>query len=77
MVSTLAVEWIEIEINGQGWDGAIVSTLAVEWIEIEINGQGWDGAICVSTLAVEWIEIFKAKRLDNGEWGLHPRGGVD
>ena len=34
MVSTLAVEWIEIRITSANKPIATVSTLAVEWIEI-------------------------------------------
>ena len=60
IVSTLAVEWIEIQrvkqlLNDRG----IVSTLAVEWIEITMGVPGLAGVINVSTLAVEWIEIVR------------------
>ena len=56
IVSTLAVEWIEI-MTTQGFkDGITVSTLAVEWIEIQKQTVITVGLI-VSTLAVEWIEI--------------------
>ena len=34
MVSTLAVEWIEIIYHNTSCGGNSVSTLAVEWIEI-------------------------------------------
>ena len=56
IVSTLAVEWIEIVTMSAEEDGEIVSTLAVEWIEIyqQILPVGLTE---VSTLAVEWIEI--------------------
>ncbi len=60
-VSTLAVEWIEIDISEKVGQSIAVSTLAVEWIEILKTAhyalEGW-----VSTLAVEWIEILTATR---------------
>ena len=55
-VSTLAVEWIEIDTTNHLNLVSIVSTLAVEWIEIKIMGQ-YGAFAGVSTLAVEWIEI--------------------
>ncbi len=56
IVSTLAVEWIEISSGLSAVGYLVVSTLAVEWIEIDFMRliSRWHG---VSTLAVEWIEI--------------------
>ena len=56
-VSTLAVEWIEIEDLFPDDNLFPVSTLAVEWIEIKTSAEVQAKAV-VSTLAVEWIEIY-------------------
>ena len=59
-VSTLAVEWIEMVVDGKATRvGFEVSTLAVEWIEISARRRVYQ-CLCVSTLAVEWIEISLA-----------------
>ena len=61
LVSTLAVEWIEIVTLVYRHAEPLVSTLAVEWIEIAVQV-----IICmftfVSTLAVEWIEILEYEK---------------
>ncbi len=62
MVSTLAVEWIEIVDIAACTIHTTVSTLAVEWIEIIhpfLNYIGFQ----VSTLAVEWIEMIVIQKL--------------
>ena len=57
VVSTLAVEWIEIRCRRIARKYSRVSTLAVEWIEMSL--AVWHGSVfLVSTLAVEWIEIL-------------------
>ena len=55
-VSTLVVEWIEIEISATTDTITFVSTLVVEWIEIPTS-KGNVPTQTVSTLVVEWIEI--------------------
>ena len=76
MVSTLAVEWIEIDENKLKYALSMVSTLAVEWIEIhKKHFEGCAGN--VSTLAVEWIEIYSSVQSAPGPSSLHPCGGVD
>ena len=40
LVSTLAVEWIEIVVTLASEDSLYVSTLAVEWIEILVSQMG-------------------------------------
>ena len=58
LVSTLAVEWIEIDFyKSIGGKVHNVSTLAVEWIEIN-DTFNKTTVIQVSTLAVEWIEMY-------------------
>ena len=42
LVSTLAVEWIEISLFYNIWIPILVSTLAVEWIEIDIHDMTMD-----------------------------------
>ena len=61
VVSTLAVEWIEIVPGICDGPNHCVSTLAVEWIEIH-SDLYCRHPVAVSTLAVEWIEIWQ-KRL--------------
>ena len=57
LVSTLAVEWIEIDFyKSIGGKVHNVSTLAEEWIEI-MDRLYLHFPVAVSTLAVEWIEI--------------------
>ena len=76
MVSTLAVEWIEIQKILIVYISVLVSTLAVEWIEISIcYPRPSPGR--VSTLAVEWIEIVPFFVCIFVQYRLHPRGGVD
>ncbi len=57
IVSTLAVEWIEIQPYLLLPIQSTVSTLAVEWIEIPLFDSRCSDDCGVSTLAVEWIEI--------------------
>ena len=77
IVSTLAVEWIEIaSFSCTEYGLCRVSTLAVEWIEIATSPPS-HLSLLVSTLAVEWIEISSFPCGSALLPGLHPRGGVD
>ena len=76
IVSTLVVEWIEIDIPLYGYIPYTVSTLVVEWIEIAMTD--YIAALeAVSTLVVEWIEILLVSSFFISPIRLHPRGGVD
>ena len=76
IVSTLVVEWIEIDIPLYGYIPYTVSTLVVEWIEIAMTD--YIAALeAVSTLVVEWIEIVSNQTVLSASSRLHPRGGVD
>ena len=70
IVSTLAVEWIEILRKQRRTLNLKVSTLAVEWIEIYLLLY-YAFLSRVSTLAVEWIEIGR-KLSDGYKQGTSP-----
>ena len=76
MVSTLVVEWIEIEKLVLIHTSRGVSTLVVEWIEMP-SGATYKAHSSVSTLVVEWIEIVSQYFPAVRHYRLHPRGGVD
>lgn len=59
-VSTLAVEWIEMDPGSPGSLLRTVSTLAVEWVEIS-KIQNCSDVSSVSTLAVECNKVALEK----------------